>query len=254
MSLQQTSQNRLAGWAAYLSGLAALLSFATPLIFFAFESPQTMQRGNFSQQTLASGLSTLLQGLSALFMIPLALALHRMVNACAVKASRVAMVVGVIGMGLLCIFSILVALNVVPELQAGVPISYAFGAIGVWLIAANDSVRKSEMPARLAWLSIIIGAAFMVWTLMYWISGAANAESPAALQSNAPFLVGVAALSLSNYVLYPIWAIRLARADENERGGPSADGVRRQHIGEGISSRLTRYCPPPPLALYCRAT
>jgi hypothetical protein len=35
--------------------------------------------------------------------------------------------------------------------------------------------------------------------------------SPDALQSNIPFLIGTAALSLSAYILYPIWAIWLGR-------------------------------------------
>lgn len=207
---------RNTGWAAYLSGITALLSFATILVFFIFDGPQTMQSDSFSQQTLASGSSTLFQGLSVLFMIPIALALYRMVETHSANLSRIAMIVGIVGMSVLFLFSLLVILNVMPEAQAGVPISYAFGAIGVWLIAANYFARGRALPSPLAWLGIVIGAAFLVWTLMYWISGAANVASPAALQSNPAFLIGVVALSLSNYILYPIWAIWLGRVLQGE--------------------------------------
>ena len=197
---------RNAGWAAYLSGITALLSFAAYFAFLVFDLPKTMQSGNVNQQTLTGDLIGLFQGLSVLFMIPVALALHQLVEPRAANANRVAMIVGVGSMAVLLAFNLLVVLHIIPETQAGAPISFFFGGIGFWLVAANYLARNNSLPKRLAWLGIVIGAAYILFMLTYWISGAANVASSAALQSNPLFLMGYAALSLSSFILYPIWA------------------------------------------------
>lgn len=198
-----------AGWAAYLSGVAALLSFAAYIAFLLFDLPQTMQGGNVNRQTLTGDLIGLFQGLSVLCMIPLALALYELANKRAPNASRLSLIVGIASMSVLLVFNLLVVLHVIPETQAGTPISFLFGGIGVWLAAANYFARGNVLPSRLAWLGIVIGAAYVFFALVYWISGAANVESSSALESNPLFLVGYAALSLSSFILYPIWALWL---------------------------------------------
>ncbi len=203
---------RNAGWAAYLSGITALLSFAAYIAFLVFDLPRTMQSGNVNQQTLTGDLIGLFQGLSVLFMIPLALALHQLVEPRAGNVSRTALIVGIVSMSVLLAFNLLVVLHIIPETQAGAPISFFFGGIGVWLIAANYLARGGTMPNGLAWLGSVIGAAYILFMLTYWISGAANVASSAALKSNVLFLIGYAALSLSSFILYPIWAIWLGRA------------------------------------------
>lgn len=200
---------RNAGWAAYLSGISALLSFAAYISFLIFDLPKTMQGGNINQQTLTGDLIGLFQGLSMLFMIPIALALHQLVEPRAAKASPIALIVGIVSMSVLLAFNLLVVLHIIPETQAGVPTSFLFGGIGVWLIAANYSARGSALSTRLAWLGIIIGAGYVLFALIYWLSGAANVESTSALQTNIPFLAGYFALSASSFILYPIWAIWL---------------------------------------------
>ena len=202
---------RYAGWAAYLSGITALLSCVGYIVFVVFDLPQTMQGGNANQQTLATNLGGLFQGISVLLMIPIALALHQITPARSAKVSRVAMIIGIVGMAVFLTFNTLIFLLGMPESQAGAPISFAFGAVGAWLITANYFARGIALPTRLAWLGIVIGAGFVLWMLMFRISGAANVGSPAALQSNTPFLIGIAALALSSYFLYPIWAIWLGR-------------------------------------------
>lgn len=202
---------RRAIWAAHLSGVTALLSFAAYLAFLVFDLPGTMQRGSVNQQTLTGDLIGLFQGLSVLFMIPLALALHQLVGSRSGNVSRIALVIGIASMSVLLAFNLLVVLHIIPETQAGAPISFFLGGIGVWLVAANYLARGSFLPKGLAWLGIVIGAAYILFMLTYWISGAANVESQAALQSNLLFLVGYAALSLSSFILYPIWAIWLGR-------------------------------------------
>lgn len=202
---------RNAGWAAYLSGITALLSFAAYIAFLVFDLPQTMQSGNISQQTLTGDLIGLFQALSALFMIPIALALHHAAKTRAANASRVATIVGIVGITVLIAFSALILLRVMTEPQSGLPTALAFGAMGVWLVTTNYLTRGHELPSRLAWLGIVIGAAYVLFALVFWISGAANVESSAALQNNSPFLFGYAALSLSSFILYPIWAIGLGR-------------------------------------------
>ncbi len=202
---------RNAGWAAYLSGITALLSFAAYIAFLVFDLPRTMQSGNISQQTLTGDLIGLFQALSALFMIPIALALHQRVHQRAANASRVATLIGIVGMSVLIAFSVLILLRMLTEPQSGMQTALAFGAIGVWLVIANYFARGNVLPARLAWLGIFIGAAYVLFAIVFWISGAANVESSEALQSNISFLVGYAALSLSSFILYPVWAIWLGR-------------------------------------------
>lgn len=202
---------RNAGWSAYLSGICALLSFAAYIAFLVFDLPQTMQGGNINRQTLTGDLIGLFQGLSVLFMIPLAFALHQLADKRAENVSRAALIVGVVSMSVLLLFNLLVFLHILPETQGGAPISFLFGGIGIWLIASNSFNRGSTLPTRLAWLGIVIGAAYVLFMLTYWLSGAANVESSAALQSNVLFLSGYAALSLSSFLLYPIWSIWVGR-------------------------------------------
>lgn len=144
-------------------------------------------------------------------MIPIALALHQRVAARSVVASRVATVIGIVGMSILIAFSVLILLRVMTEPQSGMQTALAFGAIGIWLVIANYFSHENTLPARLAWLGIFIGAAYMLFAIVFSISGAANVESSAALQSNIPFLIGYAALSLSSFILFPVWAIWLGR-------------------------------------------
>ncbi len=202
---------RNAGWAAYLSGITALLSFAAYIAFLVFDLPQTMRSGNISQQTITGDLIGLFQALSALFMIPIALALHQRVHPRAANASRVATLIGIVGMSVLLAFSVLILLRVMTEPQSGMQTALAFGAIGVWLVTANYFARENTLPARLAWLGIFIGAAYVLFAIVFWISGAVNVESASELQRNIPFLAGYAALSLSSFILYPVWAIWLGR-------------------------------------------
>ena len=202
---------RNAGWSATLSGICALLSFAAYIAFLVFDLPQTMQGGNVNRQTLTGDLIGLFQGLSVLFMIPLALALHQRAEQRAANFSRIAMVIGIVSMSVLLVFNLLVVIHLIPETQAGVPVAIFFGGIGIWLIAANYLTRGGALPTPLAWLGILIGASYILFMLTYWISGAANVESSAALQTNILFLSGYAALSLSSFILYPIWAIWLGR-------------------------------------------
>ncbi len=210
---------RNASWAAYLSGIAALLSFAAYIAFLVFDLPQTMRSGNISQQTLTGDLIGLFQALSALFMIPLALSLDQHVHPRAASASRVATVIGIAGMSVLIGFSVLILLRVMTEPQSGMQTALAFAAIGVWLVIANNFSRENTLPARLAWLGIIIGAAYVFFAIVFWVSGAANVESSAALQSNSFFLIGYAALSLSSFILYPIWALWLGRVLQSQSQG-----------------------------------
>lgn len=204
-------RTRNAGWAAYSSGITALLSFAAYLAFLVFDLPHTLQSGNINHQRLTGDLITLFQGLSFLSMIPIALALHELEEKRTVKASRIALGVGIFGMVLMTTFSIFVLLRLMSEPQVGTPTALAFGAVGLWLIAANYFTRDSILPTRLVWLGIFIGAAYVLYALFFWISGAANVESSSALQSNVPFLIGYVALNLSSFILYPIWAIWLGR-------------------------------------------
>ncbi len=195
-----------------MSGITELLSFAAYIAFLVFDLPQTMQSGNVNRPTLTGDLIGLFQGLSVLCMIPIALALHQLADKRAANASRIALLVSVLSMSVLLAFNTLIVLHRIPETQAGVPITFLFGAIGVWLAAANYFARGNALPTRPAWLGIIVGAGYVLFAVVYWISGAANVESSAALQSNTLFLVGYFAFSIASFILYPIWALWLGRA------------------------------------------
>src|SRR5437868_7120622 len=92
------------GWSAYLSGITALFSFAAYIGFLVLDLPQTMQSGNVNRPTLTGDLIGLFQGLSVLFMIPLALALHQLADKRASNVSRIAMVIGIAGMCMVLAF------------------------------------------------------------------------------------------------------------------------------------------------------
>ena len=115
---------RNAGWAAYSSRVAMLLSFVAIIMFLLFDR-STLPSGNANQQTLASASSSIFQGLSALLMIPVALALNRMVNVREATGLRLALIIGIVAMVVMFAFTLLVAFNAMPETQAGAPISLA---------------------------------------------------------------------------------------------------------------------------------
>src|SRR5919199_4710968 len=99
---------RNAGWAAYSSGVAMLLSFVAIAMFLLFDR-STLPSGNANQQTLASASSSIFQGLSALLMIPVALALNRMVNVHEATGLRLALIIGIVAMVVMFAFTLLVA-------------------------------------------------------------------------------------------------------------------------------------------------
>jgi hypothetical protein len=177
--------SRFAGWSAYLSVAATLIGFFFLIFFFTIGQP-------FG--TLNDAASVL----QVLFMIPVAIAFHRLLRAKASKASLAAATIGIGAMLVIAVLQALVVVNAALYPQIGNTVLTAGGGLGVWLLLANTlSRQQSIFPGRLTGLGLIAGAGYVVLVIGFWVGG----------QENILFIVG----SLAVVIVYPIWAIWLGR-------------------------------------------
>lgn len=177
--------SRLASWSAYLSVAATWLGFILLVLFFSIGQP-------------FGTLNDTASVLQVLFMIPVAIALHRLAPVNALQPSLATAVIGIGAMSIIAVLQSLIAINpaLYPVLTGAVLV--AGGGLGVWLVLANYLCRQyALLPNRLAWLGIITGLSYVVLVIGFLLSG----------QENILFGIG----SLMVIIIYPIWAIWLGR-------------------------------------------
>ena len=177
--------SRFAGWSAYLSVAATWIGFLFLIFFFTIGQP-------FG--TLNDAASVL----QVLFMIIVAVAIHRLLHAQAAKASLVAAIIGIGAMSVIAVLQSLIVINPTLYPQISGPVLTAGGGLGVWLVLVNMLSRQgSILPPLLTGSGLIAGAGYIVLVIGFWIGG----------QENVLFIVG----SLAVVIAYPIWAIWLGR-------------------------------------------
>jgi hypothetical protein len=167
-----------AGWSAYLSAAATLLTFVTGILFFTRGGAWGRINDAVSVFQLA-------------FMIPVALTLYVMDFS---GLGLAALAIGLAGMLVGGISQALIALKASAYDKAGRISLSAGAAIGVWLILVTLSVARA-LPAGLFWAGLLAGAAYLVLVAGFWLGG----------QKHPLFMAG----SLGVVLAYPVWAFWL---------------------------------------------
>ena len=175
---------RIAGWSAYGSAAATILTLLTGILFFTIGQPfGTLE--DFSAV------------LQVVFMIPVAIALHRLLPSTTRSVSLVAAGVGILGMLISAIGQGLLVLG-----RIDYPTSTKFFpaglAIGSWLLVVCSLARiNGFFPNGLARAGSIAGVGYFVTVAGFLWGGQ---ESPV-------FYLGGFALGIG----YPVWALWLGR-------------------------------------------
>lgn len=204
---------RFAGWAAILSGVAAILAMVTVILFFTLEMDS-------SEEHLWGPLSDIFPIIQMALLLVVTCGLYAIQRATAPRTSIIGTVIGVIGMLGVIVLQTLLRMGVVRFEQEIGPLVMAFALVGVWLIVANDVGRRQRsLPSTLAWLGMAVGIASILEAVIVAVAGGADWRT---YMSNPLLVVVSAVVFLLVYVGFPIWAIWLGRvllkAERSEAG------------------------------------
>lgn len=179
------SMTRYAGWAAYASVAATLVSFVFLIVFFTVGQPFGTLNDIFSV-------------FQVLFMLPLVWALHTRVVSNA-TISWVGVVLGVIGILTAGGFQTLLVLGRIGY-EESLPYNLAGGgAIGVWLIISNAlALQQAALPRELTYAGIVAGIGYVLLVIGFWVGGQSH-----------PLFIGGGLATLVGYIVWGIWLGRL---------------------------------------------
>ncbi len=197
---------RYAGWAAILSGIAAILGLVSLIFFFSLEStPSTTQAPHFWGPV--SDIALIFQ---MLFLLIVALAFYFSLRALAPRVSLISFLIGAVGMMGVVLLQILLRLYILTFEQEVMPVVFATALVGSWLVMINIlGLRQGILTSRLAWLGIATGVAFLLEPVMLLAAGGAVAWR--VFMSNYMLLAGSAIVFLVSYIGFPVWAFWLGR-------------------------------------------
>jgi hypothetical protein len=203
---KRLTEMRYAGWAAFFSGIAAILGLVSLILFFSLEStPNSGQTPHFWGPI--SDIAPIIQMVSLLVV---AFVIYRMQRSRTPGLSMMSGAIGVIGMLGVALLQFLLIFKVISfEREVGL-VLLATAAVGVWLFFVNFlGRRQGSLPSRLAWLGIAVGVAFVLEPVM--LSAAGGAVAWRVFMSNYLLLAGSAVVFLVSYVGFPVWAFWLGR-------------------------------------------
>jgi hypothetical protein len=201
-----TRFTKSAAWAATFSGISAILGLVSLILFFSLESaPNSAQLPHFWGPV--SDISPILQMLSMLVVV---LTFYRTQRTNFSKLSLVGSAIGILGMLGVVLLQLLLIIKVLSFEQEVFPVLIATAAVGLWLIMVNNIGRRvGDLPTKLAWLGMAVGAAFILEPVM--LSAAGGAIAWRVFMSNYLLLAASAVVFIVSYVGFPIWAFWLGR-------------------------------------------
>jgi hypothetical protein len=174
-----------AALSAYLAGAAWIASSIALVVFFA-------GIGIFGP------INDALSVFQFLCLIPVALALHRILARHAPALSFGAAAVGIVAMLAVAVLQALLVFGRVGFEQILKPVLLLSGIVGVWwLVTSAVALAYGALPAGLAWAGVAAGASSVLGMVGFWFGGQ---EHPLAA-------VGFLAVAVSA----PPWALWLAR-------------------------------------------
>src|SRR5690348_7736740 len=156
-TVARAQRRRGVGWSAIASGVALVIAGEAPYF------PSSL------------GLALLGATLVAfLGMIPIAMWMHRGGVArhadSGATLSRVAEIIGIVGMAVSAVVAILVLPRWLPALQGQILATSALGAIGLWLLTANGLALRLRLFNRvLAALGALAGMGLLLSTIVMWV-------------------------------------------------------------------------------------
>lgn len=200
------------GWSAILSGALDLLGFVFLLIFFALEAPRWIQSGEPDTPPLFGTLNDGSFIFVALFMIPVAVALHKMNRRQNPTLSLISLLIGTTGMVATAIIQAIYVPRWIQTAQQGVLLGTALFLIGLWMILVNALGGSIYLPRGLARLGILVGVSIILLPVaVIAIGGPAFLDNPSVALGNFLFMFAFAAGVLGLSIGYAIWAILLGR-------------------------------------------
>jgi hypothetical protein len=170
---------------SYLAGVAWILGFAALFIFFAVGG-------------IFGPINDAISIFQFLFLIPVALALHRILGLHAPTVSGMATVLGIMAMLVIAFLQLLLVLGAVQLEQTLRPILLLGAIVGLWwLVTSIVGLARGALPAGPAWAGVVAGSAIIVTAIGFVLGGQQHPLSAAG------FIVGAVAV--------PVWAFWLGR-------------------------------------------
>ena len=208
---------RLARYAspmAWLTGIVSIASLIFLALFFSIEAPQLAANPNSAN--IWGPLSDIAAPLAMLPLIVVMLVLHRDERVRAPLLSWVAIALGIVGAVAVILLQVMLVFKVLSCEQEGGPVVVAMGLVGMWLLAANYlGLVQHILPAKLAWLGILVGIAQAAYPVLFQILGGANFYNN--IGSNIVLMILTGVIFLGSYIGFPIWAIWLGRVWSTQR-------------------------------------
>ena len=191
---------RTAAYAAYLSGILAILSAVFLSLFFWLEAPN-MANNAIQQPHVWGPLSDICPIGQMLALLVVAQTLYQLNRAGAVRLSRLTYLIGLAGMLGVSSLQLLLIMGLMSFEQEVGPVLIATAVVGVWLILVNYLGQRSSQ--RLARLGMGVGLALMLQPLIFAVIGAEmNWQN---ILSNPLLIIGSALVLVLSYVGLPIW-------------------------------------------------
>lgn len=198
------TSNQFAGWAAILGGIIGVIGFISLLLLFTVGEPFGTINDFLSIPT-------------GLLMLPVVVALYRLLAADYPLPSLLGMVAGLAGFLTTMIGSILLLTNRIDFQLSLLPGIGGFGLIGLWvLISSITGLRSGVLPRGLAWAGILLAitpalallAVFRLESIATGLTGMAGQTG--SFQMSLPVTV-IFLLGFISYAGLPVWFIAMGR-------------------------------------------
>ena len=202
-------------WAAYLSGILAILSAAFLILFFWLEAPQSNATAG-PDPLIWGPLSDIFPIFQMLTLLVVANALYELERSGASGFSLITYGIGIVGMLGVSLLQLLLVTGVMPfEKEVG-PVLIATAVVGVWLILINFlGWRQRSLPARMTWLGMAVGVALVLQPVLFSVlGGVLNWHN---FMSSPLLLIGSALVFVLGFAGFPVWLFWLGRRFASNR-------------------------------------
>ena len=213
MTTARLLDSRFVGWSAILSGIVDLVGTVFLILFFALEAPQILQSGEPSTPPLFGTLNDATFVLVALFLVPVALALHARERAPAPALSWITLAIGLASLLAIATTQVLYVPRLLSSVQQSPLLTTSLGTMGLWLLLANALAwRGGTLPRGLSGLGIAVGLSLMLMPVTYFAAGGSDmVKDPSAGLSNPLVIAGFVLPMLGIGIGLPAWAILTGR-------------------------------------------